>query len=344
MEDPTYFIAEIGINHDGDLERALRLIYLAKEAGADCVKFQNYKVDSLLNEKGIIKIAHSLGNKINFKDYSFIEDMKKKSTPLEWTPYLKQQCEKLSIEYMTTPYDIDDLDYLNNYSNAFKVGSGDVTWHEFLKKIAAYGKPILLSTGASSYEDVSRAFEILCNVNEEIVLMQCNSNYSGDDKNYSYVNLNVLKTYSKAFPNAILGLSDHTLGYATVLGAVSLGARVIEKHFTDEKEREGPDHKISLTLDEFKVMVNETRRLEKALGDGIKRVEENEQCNAIIMKRSIQAKKSIKAGKIIQKDDIISLRPAPHFSFKPYEISKVVGKKAKIDINRGTMIEPEIIE
>lgn len=327
----TYFIAEIGINHDGDYRRALKLIKLAKKAGADCVKFQNFHPSTLVSDISYSKLLRT--------DKLMSNQIKKYSIPTDWTPKLKAFSDDHEIEYLTTPFDINELDELNKYLNAFKIGSGDITWTGFLKKVSRFNKPIILSTGASNLDDVIRAVKTVMRINKKIILMQCNSNYSALEENYSCLNLNVIRTYLKLFPGIVVGLSDHTPGYGPVLAAVSLGARVIEKHFTDDSSRHGPDHKVSLTPEKYAEMVNETRWIERALGNGKKKIEKNEQDMQRKIRRSIHAKRRIKKGEIIKEEDLIMLRPELKSAFKPYEIGKVVNRFAKKDIKRYQAVE-----
>ena len=227
---------------------------------------------------------------------------------------------------MTSPYDYASVDLVDPYVNAYKIGSGDITWTEILKYILSKNKPILLATGASSMEDVDRAMDIL-KENQNIVLMQCNTNYTASTENFKYINLNVLKKYEEKYPNAILGLSDHTKGFSTVLGAIALGAVVIEKHFTDDNDREGPDHKFAMNPKTWREMVDASLELYYSLGDGNKRIEKNEEDTAMVQRRGIYVTKSLKAGHILSKEDLIALRPIKIDGIQPYEIDLLLGKK-----------------
>ena len=193
----------------------------------------------------------------------------------------------------------------------YKIGSGDVTWLHMLDKVASKGKKVLLATGASSIDEVQRAMDTLSNHDIPVVLMQCNTNYTATDENFKYINLNVLKTYGKMYPNIELGLSDHTLGDETVLGSVTLGARYIEKHFTDDNSRVGPDHLFSMNPTTWREMVDRTRRLELSLGIGVKKVEDNESETRILQRRSIRLNKDLEHGDVITESDIFYVRPCP---------------------------------
>ena len=187
----------------------------------------------------------------------------------------------------------------------------------------------MIATGASTIEDVKRAMNTLMKRTKKIVLMQCNTNYTGSLENFKYINLNVLKLYRKLYPDIILGLSDHTSGHTTVLGAVALGARVIEKHFTDDNSRIGPDHGFAMNPRSWKEMVDRTRELELSMGDGVKIIEKNEVKTAIVQRRSIRATRNINAGEIINKKDLESLRPITNDGIPPFEIDKLINKKLK---------------
>ena len=292
---PTYFIAEIGSNFDGDLNRAKDLIYLAKVYGAEAAKFQHYTAEGLVSDFGFRSLSRINSHQSNWQS-SVFDTYKKASLNEEWTEELKLTCQKVGIEFMTSPYSLDLIEYVNKFVNCFKVGSGDITWIEAIKFMASKGKPILLATGASNQEEVNRAVGAIKEHTNEIVLMQCNTNYSGSKSNLKNINLNVLKNFQESFPDTVLGLSDHTPGFITVLGSVALGARVIEKHFTDDNTRNGPDHSFALDPKAWKAMIDYTRDLESSLGSGIKEIESNEKETAILQRRSIRAKKSIKAG------------------------------------------------
>ena len=201
---PTYFIADIAANHDGELPRAKKLITLAKKAGANAVKFQHHDVSKYVSDQGF----KALGNKFSHQskwEKSIYEVYKDAEVPLDWTEELKQHSSEESIDFFSTPYDLDMVDYLDKFVPAFKIGSGDVAWDMMLEKIALKNKPVLFATGASTLEEVIHAHEILSGINDKIILMQCNTNYTGSIENFRYINLNVLKTYATLFPNTILG-------------------------------------------------------------------------------------------------------------------------------------------
>jgi len=343
IEDPVYFIADIASNHDGNLDRAIKLIKLAKKSGADAVKFQHFKAEQIVSDFGFSHLNAKIGHQSQWEK-SVFETYKAYECPREWTIVLADTARNAGIDLLTTPYDFEAVDLFKDIIPAFKVGSGDITWTEFLDYIAQQGKPVLLATGASTMEDVERAVSILLKYNPDIALLQCNTNYTGKRENLRYLNLNVIKAYSKRFPGMVLGLSDHTPGYSSILGAVSLGARIIEKHFTDDNNWIGPDHLFSMNPESWKSMVESTRDLEVSLGSGIKIVEENESETLIIQRRCIRAAHELKAGSRLKRSDLKILRPCPPNAAQPYDIDLVIGKKIKTHKPQGEDISLSDLE
>lgn len=337
-----YFIADIAANHDGDLNRAYKLIELAKESGADAAKFQNFHAGQIVSRNGfdtMKKMTHQASWSKSV--YDVYEDA---TLPLDWTEKLKEKCDEVGIEYMTSPYDVESVDRVDPYVNAYKIGSGDIQWTEMLEYIASKGKPVIIASGASSLEDVKRAYQSIQKYTKEIVLMQCNTNYTASIENYKYINLRVLNTYKELFPDCVLGLSDHTYGHATVLGACALGARVFEKHFTDDNDRIGPDHKFSMTPKTWKEMVEQTMLLYEALGDGEKKIEENEKDSSVVQRRAIYLTKDKKKGEVITKEDIFPLRPYKEGGYAPYLENEVIGKILTMDTSKDTMLKKEMLK
>jgi N-acetylneuraminate synthase len=333
-DHPTYFIADISANHDGDLERAKLLIGLVAEAGADAVKFQNFRAAEIVSDFGFQSMQGQVSHQSGWEK-SVFEVYQDASIPFGWTPILKGECDRVGLDYFSSPYDFEAIDMLDQYVPAYKVGSGDITWLEALEYMAVKGKPVILASGASDIGDVQRAVHTILAINNQLVLMQCNTNYTASMENYDHIHLRVLNTYRTMFPDLILGLSDHTFGPATVLGAVALGARVIEKHFTDDNSRIGPDHPFSMTPLTWRDMVDRTRELERAMGSADKRVGENEQETVIIQRRCLRAGRDINMGEILSREDIAVLRPATPGAIFPYEIGQVIGTQAIVDITAG---------
>lgn len=328
LDAPTYFIADIAANHDGDLERAKALIWQAKEAGADCAKFQHFKAEKIVSDRGFRALGGQLGHQAAW-DKPVFDVYRAYELNRGWNEALAATARAAGIDFMTTPYDTDAVDEVDALVPAFKIGSGDITWTEFVTYIATLGKPVLLATGASTMGDVERAVAAVLRVNPQLVLMQCNTNYTGSLENFRHINLNVLKTYARAFPGAVLGLSDHSPGHATVLGAIAFGARAVEKHFTDDNARKGPDHGFAMNPQSWREMVERSRELEAALGDGVKRVEANEEQTAVLQQRCLRLKRDLPAGSVIGPDDVESLRPAPAGAARPYELPQLLGRRLR---------------
>ena len=331
---PTYFIADIAANHDGSLERAIQLIGLAAQAGADAAKFQNFRGPELVTENRFRHMQAPDSRLAKWKK-SVTEVYNDASVPFEWTPVLKEACDQAGIDYFSSPYDFEATDMLDPFVPAYKIGSGDITWLEACLRMARKGKPVLLATGASSIGDVQRAVDALLAVNPDLILMQCNTNYTAADGNFDNIHLNVLKTYHQMWPDLILGLSDHTHGHATVLGAVAFGARVVEKHFTDDNNRAGPDHAFAMNPQSWAEMVKNTRQLERALGSGNKFVTDNEKQTVVVQRRCLRAARDIQVGETLTREMIAVLRPATPGAIEPHEVDRVIGLKAARDIPQG---------
>ncbi len=335
INSPSFFIADIASNHNGDLEMAKELIWQAKSAGADAVKFQHFLADKIVSDYGFRHLDKQVGGHQATWEKGVYEVYSECECNRDWNEELAKTAKEAGVFFMTTPYDFDAVDELDRYIPAYKIGSGDITWLEFISYVARKNKPVFLATGASSMHDVEMAVESVLLHNQDIVLMQCNTNYTGSLDNFKYVNLNVLKTFAVRYPNMLLGLSDHTLGHATVLGAIALGARVIEKHFTLDNCLVGPDHAFSMNPVSWKEMIERARELENALGTGIKKVEENEKDTVIIQRRCIRFKKDVKSGDVIKYEDLECLRPAPIKAISPYQIDEVIGKRLLNNKYRG---------
>ena len=341
--EPTYFIADIAANHDGDLDRAKELMTLAKEAGADCAKFQHFRAEHIVSDYGFRSLGGQHSHQASWTK-SVFETYQEASLPWEWTAELATHAQNIDIEFMSAPYDLEAVEHLDPYVNAFKIGSGDVNWLTELKAVAKLGKPVLIATGAASMEDVERAMAALEPFNVPIVLMQCNTNYQGSVENIHHVNLRVLNQYARAFPGVTLGLSDHTPEHVTVLGAVALGARVIEKHFTDDTSRVGPDHGFSMDPTTWRAMVDDTRMLEAALGDGEKKVEENERETVVLQRRCVRAARDLSAGQTISPEDVEVLRPAVVGAIPAHEVDQVPGSTLLRDLSFGQEVTWEDLD
>lgn len=331
---PVYFIADIAANHDGDLNRACHLIAHAAEAGAQAAKFQHFSAATIVSDKGFRSLGGSQSHQAAWKKsvYDVYADA---SVSLDWTPTLIAACKDAGITFLTTPYAPNLADHVDKDVPAFKVGSGDITWTDFIQHLARKRKPLLLATGASTMDEVQRAIAASLQHTPDVALLQCNTNYTGDPRNFAYLQLNVLKTFRTMYPEIILGLSDHTPGHAAVLGAIALGAKVIEKHFTDDTAREGPDHRFSMTPQTWREMVDRSRELEAALGMGIKAVEPNEQETLVLQRRSLRAARDLPSGCHVEVSDFVPLRPCPVDSFPLWNHASIQGRSLKRHIPAG---------
>lgn len=324
LNAPTWFIADIAASHDGELSRAVDLIWKASEAGADCAKFQHFLAPEIVSDTGFQGLGSQMAHQASWKN-SVAEVFTAAQTPRDWTQTLVDTCRKAGIEFMTTPYDMAAIENVEGYLNAWKIGSGDIGWTDFITAVCGRGKPVFLATGAADMDDVSRAMETALAATDRLCLMQCNTNYTGSLESFGHVNLNVLKAFAVKWPGLPLGLSDHTSGHAAVLGAVALGACAVEKHFTDDRTREGPDHGFSMDPANWREMVDRTRELEAALGDGVKRIEANEADSAVVQRRSLTAARDLARGHVLADGDLKPLRPRPAGSVEPYEQALVTG-------------------
>lgn len=335
LKDPVYFIAEIGSNFDGDLNRAKDLIHLAKEAGADAVKFQHYTADSLVSDEGFNSLGNQKSHQASWKK-SVFETYNDASLNRNWTGMLKSTCDKVGVEFFTSPYSFELVDYVEEFVPAYKVGSGDITWTKIIEHMAKKEKPLLIACGASNDKDVIRAIDTALKFNQEVVLLQCNTNYTAERDNFLHIQLNVLDHYKSLYPDMIIGLSDHTKGHVSVLGAVAKGARIIEKHFTDSTDRPGPDHAFAMDPESWKEMVERTRELEMCLGDGIKRIEDNELETVMLQRRCVRLTRDLETGSIITENDITMLRPCPEDGIPPFEAERLLGKEVQTNVLKGS--------
>lgn len=339
---PTYFIADVAANHDGSLERALELMTLAKAAGADAAKFQHFRADHIVSDKGFRELGGQQSHQATWSK-SVYEVYKDASLPWEWTKPLADHAASIGIDFFTSPYDIEAIDFVDDFVPAYKIGSGDITWLEAIDHMASKDKPMILATGAATIDEVRRAVATIKAHGVPYSVMQCNTNYTGVAENLHHIHLNVLNTYRAEFSDAILGLSDHTHGNVTVLGAVAMGARVIEKHFTDDVHREGPDHHFSMTPDTWREMVDRTRDLEAALGSAEKVVAENEKETVVIQRRGLRFARPLSAGSVIAADDLVALRPATPGCITPDDVDQVVGSRLVADVDFHDVVTPALV-
>lgn len=326
---PTYFIAEIGANFDGSIEKAKHLIDAAKKAGADCAKFQTFSTPRIVSEGGFshmqLKGVHgSWGRTVSevFKDAEF---------PVAWHKEIADYCKVVGIDFSTSPYFKEAVDLCVDLDVPFiKIGSGDITWLEMLDYIARKGKPVMLATGDATMSEIDEAVRTIeVTGNKDLVLMQCITNYPSKIES---ANVNVLKTYQSAF-DVLTGYSDHAPGHVVALASVVIGGRVIEKHFTLNKTDKGPDHPHSMEPQEFRFMVDSIREVERAMGSTRKEVVAEEGETVYVQRRCLYAKQDLKKGHIMTSEDIDILRPA--LGIPPKFKSMIIGKECKEDIVKG---------
>lgn len=339
----TYFIADIAANHDGDISRAKALIFQAAEAGADAAKFQHFQAKTIVSDAGFKSLGKQKSHQANWGK-SVFEIYSDASVKLEWTETLKETCLEAGIPFFTTPYSLEVVDFMDEHVPAYKIGSGDITWLDMIEKVAGKMKPYILATGASSLDEVHKAVTTALSINPQLALMQCNTNYTASLENFKYIQLNVLKTYRDMYPDLLLGLSDHTPGHATVLGAVTLGARMIEKHFTDDNNRDGPDHAFSMDPHSWREMVDRTRELELALGTGVKTIEENEKETVVLQRRSLVATHAMKAEHVIEPGDFSALRPCPPGALSPAASKTIIGMHLVRNIQESEVLRERDVE
>lgn len=236
---------------------------------------------------------------------------------------------------MTSPYALDLVDAVAPYVSAFKIGSGDITWPGIMRRIASHGKPVIVAAGASTLGETSEAVRILSESTSQIALMQCNTNYTGSIDNFRHINLNVLRSFAATWPGLVLGLSDHTQGVAPILGAVALGARIVERHFTDDRTRRGPDHAFATDPAQWREMVGRTRELEAALGSAFKDVAENERETVIVQRRAMRAARNLEAGTRLSDGDLVPLRPCPQDGITPRDADLLIGRSLATSLVEG---------
>nr|WP_317403099.1 N-acetylneuraminate synthase [uncultured Helicobacter sp.] len=328
-------IAEAGVNHNGDINIAKKLIDVAVEAGADIVKFQTAKAENVVS-RFAKKCEYQIENTGNGAE-SQLEMIQKLVLDDSAWPILIDYCKQKNIEFLSTPFDIESVGLLHNLGlRIFKIPSGEITNLPYLREIGKLNQQVILSTGMANLGEIESAIEVLVDSGtkrENITLLQCNTEYPTP---FADVNLKAMKSLKKAFRLPV-GYSDHTPGIAIPLAAVGMGAKVIEKHFTLDKNMEGPDHKASLEPHELKAMVQGIREIELALGDGIKRTSQSEAKNKPIARKSIVANCAIKKGEILSESNLYTKRPAGGIS--PMEWDKVIGTKAVRDFEPDEMIE-----
>lgn len=375
-QHPVFFIADIASNHCGDLVKAKELIHACAESGVDAVKMQNFSAETIVSDYGFKTLGNVKTHQSAWKT-SVFDSYKAASIPFEWTLELKDLTENLGMAYFTSPYSIELVHAVAPYVAAFKLGSGDITWHEEIATMATYDKPLLIATGAATMEEVRMAMDVALKYSQQVLLMQCNTNYTAKHgepeeltrERFASINLKVLDTYARHFPDVPIGLSDHTHGSLTVLGAVGLyDCCAVEKHFTLDSSQVGQDHPFSMMPQEWQNMVDETAALKAqlqidmsfeerlnltkdavdrpdylmlAIGDGVKKLQANEMNTVIVQRRAIRAARSLQVGEQLRREDLVVLRPCPKDAFPPFQIDQLLGKSLAQPVALGEHIQQQ---
>jgi N,N'-diacetyllegionaminate synthase len=327
----TLIIVEAGVNHNGSIELAQKMIDAAVEAGADAIKFQTFKAEKVVSRYAP-KAEYQ--KKTTTAGESQLEMIKKLELDAATHQTLIDYCKKRNIQFLSTPFDFESIDLLNELGlDIFKIPSGEITNLPYLRKIGVLRKNIILSTGMANLGDIEDALDVLMEagtVRENMTVLHCNTEYPTPMQD---VNLRAMLTIGAAFPSVQVGYSDHTLGIEVPIAAVAMGATVIEKHFTLDRNMEGPDHKASLEPDELKAMVKAIRNIEKAFGSGIKQASPSELKNKPIARKSIVAARDIKKGEEFTEENLTTKRPGTGISPMRWDemIGRTAGKNYKTD-------------
>ncbi len=337
QSSPVFIIAEVGVNHNGDLETAMELVDQATDCGVDCIKFQTFKAERVVTPNAP-KAKYQLDTTDQAE--SQLEMLKKIELDSEYHIRLKAVIEKRKLIFLSTPYNLEDVEFLELIRvPAYKIASGQIVEPPLLRAIAYTGKPIFLSTGMATLEEIGTALEIVRSTgNNDIILLQCTTNYPSRIED---ANLRALNTFQRNFRTHI-GYSDHTVGNVAAIAAVALGARVIEKHLTLDKSFSGPDHSSSMTPDELKYFVESIRHTELSLGSAKKAPTKAERKNTIGMRRSIVASRNIGKGEIINSHNITFKRPATGLA--PTYYDEIIGKKATNNICLNEPLQTESVQ
>lgn len=332
----TLIIAEAGVNHNGSIDIAKQLVDKAVEAGVDIIKFQTFKAEKLVS-KSAKQAEYQKKNIGSTSDDSQYNMLKKLELSEQDHQELMTYCKERGIQFFSTAFDLESIDYLHSLNlGLWKIPSGEITNYPYIKKIAQYHESVILSTGMCEMDDISAAMDVLCKNGVErsqITILHCNTEYPTP---YKDVNLLAMQQIQQKYQVSV-GYSDHTKGIEVPIAAVALGASVIEKHFTLDRNMEGPDHKASLEPEELKAMVSAIRHIEQALGDGHKQISESERKNIAIARKSIVAACPIKKGEMLTEQNLTVKRPGTGIS--PMRWEEVIGTKAIKDFAEEDLIE-----
>lgn len=324
-------IAEAGVNHNGDIDIAKKLVDEAKRAGADIVKFQTFNASSLASKSAKMAVYQKENLGVEESQWEMLSRlMLKKEEYIELAGY----CQEIGIKFLSSPFDIDSVHFLDEFQSAWKIPSGEITNYPYLVEIAKTGKDVILSTGMSTMDEIDEALAVLrADGVGEVTLLHCTTNYPTPMQD---VNLRAMLTMKEHF-GCPVGYSDHTRGMEVPIAAVAMGAEVIEKHFTLDRNMEGPDHKASLEPDELKSMVGAIRNIEQAMGAGVKEPSQSEKANIEIVRKSIFAVRNIVKGEELTENNLTTKRPGTGIS--PMRWNEVIGTKAVRDFAEDELIE-----
>lgn len=327
----TFIIAEAGVNHNGNMDLAKQMIDAAADAGVNAVKFQTFRTEDLILQ-GTEKAPYQK-NTTNQSESQY-DMLKRLEISQEQTQELMHYCNARNIIFLSTPFEKHSLDELDRLGVcAFKVAATDLTNIQFLRQVAEKGKPIILSAGMCYLEEVRRALEAICPINQNVILLQCTANYPIRD---SEANINIIRTFKDTF-NMLVGYSDHSQGVGASPYAVAVGAKVIEKHFTLDKNMDGPDHKASVTPEELKQLVSDIRRVEQYLGDGVKIPTCSEQMTRKSLQKCLVAKKEIRSGEKFDSENIVAKR-TDGIGISALYYDDIVGRYANKDYRTDEII------
>lgn len=333
----VYIIAEAGVNHNGSVETAKKMIEKAKESGCDCIKFQTFRADSLVT-RDAQKADYQIANTKN--DDTQYQMLRKLELTYEDFSQLKKYCDEIQIDFMSTPFDEDSADMLNELGvMAFKISSGDITNKRLLEHVAKMNRPVILSTGMCTMQEVAEAVGWIENRgNSQITLLHCTSNYP---TKYEEVNMNAMLSLADEFSYPV-GYSDHTPGIVIPVMAVAMGATVIEKHFTLDRNMEGPDHRASLEPQELSMMADAIRKVEAAKGDGIKKPAPGELSTRDVARKSVVLCRTLEKGHVLKKEDLDIKRPGT--GIPPKYLDQLPGRILRHDMEKDTLLHWEDVE
>ncbi len=336
--NPVFFIAEAGVNHNGSISLAKKMINIAKQAGADAIKFQSFKTENIIL-KNAPKSQYHLDTTGSNKKISWFDLLKTQEMSERMHFILKEYCDKKKIIFLSTPYDNDSVDLLTKLNiNAFKIASTDNQNYPLLEYIAKKNKPIILSTAMSNFEEIQKISNFIKKINKKIIILQCTGNYPSK---INETNLNVMKTYEKKL-KCVVGYSDHTIGNYSAIAATAAGAKVIEKHFTLNKKMFGPDHRMSMSPKELKNVIHDIKMIETILGSDIKKVLPSEIENRKKLKKSLVSTRLIQKGKKLSKKYFKVKRPGT--GILPELLLSISNYVAKVDIKPDTTIQHKMIK